>query len=356
MAGNTFGKIFRITSFGESHGECVGGVIDGCPSNIKVDYALLNKKIKARQTNNFPYASSRKESDDIIFISGIYDGKTTGTPIAFTIKNNDIDSSNYEKNKGVFKPSHADFTYFKKYGIFDYKVIGRASARETLVRIIGGCFAMMFLKQFKIEIKAYTTQIGKVCYNGTPIIDLNKTEKNDLHCPDLNTYEAMLNELKSAKEQNDSVGGKVSCFIKNPPIGLGEPVFDKLSSDLAKAMLSINAAKGFEYGSGFEAANMRGSQHNDLLTSDFRTKTNYSGGIQAGISNGETIYFSVAFKPIASIKQNQDSVNMLGEKAIYKGGGRHDVCVIPRVLPVVESMAALVIADHILRFNAYKFN
>lgn len=356
MAGNTFGKIFRITSFGESHGECVGGVIDGCPSNIKVDYALLNKKIKARQTNNFHYASSRKESDEVIFISGIYDGKTTGTPIAFTIKNNDIDSSNYEENKDVFRPSHADFTYYKKYSIFDYKVIGRASARETLVRIVGGCFAMMFLNQFQIKITAYTSQIGKVHYSGTPIIDLNKIEANDLHCPDLKVYESMLNELQSAKEENDSVGGKVSCLIENPPIGLGEPVFDKLSSDLAKAMLSINAAKGFEYGSGFEAANMRGSQHNDLLTSNFRTKTNHSGGIQAGISNGETIYFSVAFKPIASIKQNQDSVNIQGEKTICKGGGRHDVCVIPRVIPVVESMAALVIADHILRFNAYKFN
>ncbi|HOS15423.1 MAG TPA: chorismate synthase [Bacteroidales bacterium] len=356
MAGNTFGKIFCITSFGESHGECVGGVIDGCPSNIKVDYALLNKKIKARQTNNFHYASSRKEDDEVIFISGIYDGITTGSPIAFYIKNNDIDSSNYEENKGVFKPSHADFTYLKKYGISDYKGSGRASARETIVRIVGGCFAMMFLNQFQIKITAYTSQIGKVKYNGNPINNLNKINENNLHCPDLKTYEAMLNELESAKEQNDSVGGRVNCIIENPPVGLGEPVFDKLSSDLAKAMLSINAAKGFEYGSGFEAASMRGSQHNDLLSSNFRTITNHSGGIQAGISNGETIYFSVAFKPIASIRQNQDSVNTQGEKAIYKGGGRHDICVIPRVLPVVEAMAALVMADHILRFNAYKFN
>ena len=356
MAGNTFGTLFTITSFGESHGCCIGGVIDGCPSNLRVDYDLIQQKIKERQTNSLPYTSSRHESDDVIFLSGISNKLTTGAPIAFYIKNQDIDSSHYEANKGVLKPSHADYTYVKKYGIYDYKGSGRASARETLVRVVAGCFAMMFLQSKAIKIKAYTTQIGSIVYPKPLTQILPDADINDLHCPDKEIYQSMLNELKSTRAQNDSIGGKVSCVIENTPVGLGEPVFDKLQADLAKAMLSINAAKGFEYGSGFQSAAMIGSILNDVFTSEFRTKTNHSGGIQAGISIGENIYLSVAFKPLASIGQNQESVNIQGEKAIYKGGGRHDVCVIPSVVPVVEAMATLVLADHLLRFNAYKIH
>lgn len=353
MSGNTFGNIFRLTSFGESHGSHIGGVIDGCPSNIEVDFKLINQKIKERQTSLFTYSSQRKECDEIQFVSGIMNGKTTGTPIAFFITNNDL-SSSYEENKDILKPSHAHYTYWKKYGIYDYKGSGRTSARETLIRVIAGCFAMMYLRQYNIKINAYTSQIGAIKINEEIISDIETAKKNPLFCPDSESYKKMMNELKNTQQNLDTIGAKVSCIIENTPIGLGEPVYDKFQANLGKAMLSINAAKGFEFGSGFKAIEMTGSEHNDLFTKNFRTKTNHSGGIQAGISNGENIYFSVAFKPLSSIMQDQKSINRKGEPAIYKAGGNHDICVVPRVIPVVEAMAALVIVDHILHLHAYK--
>ncbi|MBP7102060.1 MAG: chorismate synthase [Bacteroidales bacterium] len=354
MSGNTFGNYFRLTSFGESHGPFVGGVIEGCPSNMDIDFELINNAIKARKTAMFPYASQRKENDELQFISGIIGSKTTGTPIAFIIKNQEKSSTAYEKNKDILKPSHGYFTYWKKYGIYDYTGSGRASARETIVRVIGGCFAMMYLQQYHITIKAYTTQIGKIQTDIKNIFSNEPIITNPLHCPDNDSYLKMLEALETAKNNKDTIGAKVSCVIKNTPIGLGEPVFDKLHADLGKAMLSINAAKGFEIGSGFTSVCMYGSEHNDLFTQNFHTKSNHSGGIQAGISNGEVIYFSVAFKPISSLMKNQESIDIKGNPAIYTAGGKHDFCVVPRVIPIVEAMAALVIADHILRFNAYK--
>jgi len=356
MSGNTFGNSFRLTSFGESYGSFVGGVIEGCPPNMDIDFALINNAIKARQTSIFAYASQRKENDEVQFISGIMNGKTTGTPIAFLIKNQETSSTAYNKNKNVLKPSHGYFTYWKKYGIYDYKGSGRASARETIVRVIGGCFAMMYLQQYNITIKAYTTQIGQIQINKKNLFYRETISFNPLHCPDNESYVKMLEVLESAKKNKDTIGAQVSCVIRNTPIGIGEPVFDKLHADLGKAMLSINAAKGFEIGSGFTSASMHGREHNDLFTKEFHTKTNHSGGIQAGISNGEVIYFSVAFKPISSIMKDQESIDIKGNPAVYIAGGKHDICVVPRVIPVVEAMAALVIADHILRFNAYKNN
>ncbi len=356
MSGNTFGNCFRLTSFGESHGPYVGGVIEGCPSNINVDFELINNALKARQTAVFTYASQRKENDEVQFISGIMNGKTTGTPIGFLIKNHEISSSAYEKNKDILKPSHGYFTYWKKYGIYDYRGSGRASARETIIRVIGGCFAMMYLRKYNITIKAYTTQIGNTQIDIKKIFDNISNTSNPLHCPDNECYLKMLDVLETAKKNKDTIGAKVSCVIKNTPIGIGEPVFDKLHADLGKAMLSINAAKGFEIGSGFNSVGMYGSEHNDIFTESFHTKTNYSGGIQAGISNGEVIYFSVAFKPVPSLMKDQESIDIKGNSAIYTAGGKHDICVVPRVIPIVKAMAALVIADHLLRFNAYKNN
>jgi len=352
MAGNSTGKLFVLTTFGESHGKAIGGVIDGCPANMEVDYALIQAKLQQRNTSPFP-KNRRKEEDVVEFLSGILDGKTTGMPIAFVIVNKDVQSKDYLQESQVLKPSHAHYVYWQKYGLFDHRGGGRASARETASRVVGGCFALMLLKKYNIEIKAYTTQIGSVkWYHSLEKIGI--IEENSLHCPDLETTQQMLNELEKTMQSNDTVGCKVGCVLKNLPVGLGEPVFDKLSADLAKAMLSIPAAKGFEYGLGFDFAEKHGSEVNDIFTQNFRTKTNFSGGIQAGISNGEPIYFSVVFKPIPSLMQNLSTINTKGEPCVLYRKGRHDICAVPRVLPVVEAMAALTLTDHLVRNETSK--
>ena len=348
MASNSTGKVFILTTFGESHGKAIGGVIDGYPANQEVDYTLIQSKLQQRNSCPFP-KNRRREADRVEFLSGILNGKTLGTPIAFVIANNDVHSEDYQQECQVLKPSHAHYVYLQKYGLFDHRGSGRASARETASWVVGGCFALMLLKQYNIQIKAYTTQIGNVKWNYSLEEIGDAVEENILHCPDAALAQQMLNELEKTMQNNDTVGCKVGCVLKNVPVGLGEPVFDKLSADLAKAILTIPAAKGFEYGLGFDMAKKRGSEVNDIFMPNFRTKTNFSGGIQAGISNGEPIYFSVAFKPIPSIMQDQPTVNTKGEPCILQGRGRHDICAAPRVLPVVEAMAALTVADHLLR-------
>ena len=347
MAGNSTGKVFVLTTFGEPHGKAIGGIIDGCPADMVVDYALISSMLKQRQTAPFP-KNRRREEDNVEFLSGILDGKTTGMPIAFLIPNQDARSEDYQQEELMLKNSHAHYVYWQKYGLFDHRGGGRASARETASWVVGGCFAIMLLKQYNIKIEAYTTQIGNVKWEySLETIDAI-AEENILHCPDASLANQMLAELEKTVNSNDTIGCKVGCVVKNLPVGLGEPVFDKLSADLAKAMISIPAAKGFEYGLGFDAAAKRGSEANDVFLPDFRTKTNFSGGIQAGISNGGNIYFSVAFKPIPTIMQAQQTVNIKGEPCILQGKGRHDICASPRVLPVVVSMTALTLADHLL--------
>ena len=356
MSGNYFGNLFRISTFGESHGTAIGGVIDGCPANMAVDYDLIQRQLLLRQ--NDPLAvNKRKEPDTVEFISGIFEGKTTGTPIAFLIQNKEAKSEDYLQDSQIFKPSHGHFSYWKKYGIYDYRGSGRASARETASQVVCGCFAMMYLKRYNIHIEAFTTQIGSAKLE-KPFYycNLEKAKENPLHCPNEKTAQEMLAVLRETAESKDTVGSTVGCMAWGVPAGLGEPVFEKLSANLAKAMLSIPAAKGFEYGSGFDSAYRKGSEINDLYTENFCTKTNFSGGIQAGISNGNPIYFSVAFKPIPSIMQDQQSIDKQGTISILKASGRHDICASPRVLPVVEAMAAITIADHLLYYNAYKIN
>ncbi|MDR1878136.1 MAG: chorismate synthase [Bacteroidales bacterium] len=355
MSGNSTGNLFCVSAFGESHGPAIGGVIDGCPSEIMVDYDLIKRQLSAR--HNDPLAiNKRREPDEVEFLSGIMDGKTTGTPVAFLIRNKDIETRDYpQEDSLLLKPSHGHFSYWKKYGVFDYRGGGRASARETACRVVAGCFAEMYLRQFNITTEAFTVQTGKI-KSELPFDDCNSEQANEnpLHCPDNAAAERMLSLLEETNRANDTVGCIVGCVIRNLPAGLGEPVFDKLSAELAKAMLSINAAKGFEYGSGFASAGKKGSELNDLFLSDFRTKTNFSGGIQAGISNGNPVYFSVAFKPLPSIGQDQPSINTNGNPGLLKAGNRHDICAVPRVLPVVEAMAAITIVDHLLRNNAYR--
>ena len=354
MAGNYFGNLFRINTFGESHGKAIGGVIDGCPANMTVDYDFIQLQLQLRQ--NDPLAiNKRKEPDTVEFISGIFNGKTTGTPIAFLIQNKDAHSEDYTQEKNILKPSHAHFTYWKKYGIYDFRGSGRASARETACRVVCGCFAMMYLKKYNIHIEAFTTQIGTVKLEKTFYeYDLKMAKKNPLHCPDNETAKKMLSLLNETVTAKDTIGCTVGCMATGVPVGLGEPVFEKLSANLAKAMVSINAAKGFEYGSGFDSATKKGSEINDLYTDNFRTQTNFSGGIQAGISNGNPIYFSVPFKPLPSIMQDQQSIDTDGNTCTLKASGRHDICAAPRVLPVVEAMTALTLVDHFLKNEIIK--
>ena len=356
MTGNCFGNLFRITTFGESHGKGIGGVIDGCPSDIAVDYDLIQCQLYLRQNDPLSI-NKRKEEDKVEFLSGIFNGKTTGAPIAFFIKNKDTKQEDYSQEENILKPSHGHFSYWKKYGTYDYRGSGRFSARETACRVVGGCFAMMFLNKYNIKIEAFTTQIGAIKLEKEfYLYDLEKAKENPFHCPDDKTALKMFFYLKVIADIKDTVGCVVGCLVNNVPVGLGEPVFEKLSANLAKAMLSINAAKGFEYGSGFNSAYKKGSEINDIYMSDFRTKTNFSGGIQAGISNGNPIYFSVPFKPVPSIRHEQPSVDKEGNPCIFKAYGRHDICVSPRVIPVVEAMTAITLADHLLYYNAYKIN
>lgn len=347
MAGNTFGTLFRLTTFGESHGAAIGGVIDGCPPGITLDTDAVQHELNRRRPGQSAIVTQRKEPDEVQFLSGIFEGKTTGAPIGFIVPNTNQKSNDYSHIKDVYRPSHADYTYDKKYGIRDYRGGGRSSARETISRVVGGAIAKQMLPG--ITINAYTSAVGHITIEKPyQDLDLTLTETNDVRCPDTDAAARMEQYIKEIRKQGDTVGGVVSCVIKNVPAGLGEPVFDKLHADLGKAMLSINAVKGFEYGSGFEGAAMKGSEHNDLFNADGSTKTNLSGGIQGGISNGMDIYFRVAFKPVATIMQAQQTIDSSGNITEMHGKGRHDACVVPRAVPIIEAMAALVLADFYL--------
>ncbi len=357
MAGNSFGKIFTFTSFGESHGTAIGGIIDGCPPGITVDTDFVQSELDRRKPGQSKITTPRSEADTVEFLSGIFDGKSTGTPIGFIIKNKDQQSTDYDHLKNIYRPSHADYTYDKKYGIRDHRGGGRSSARETATRVVAGAVAKLILREFNIEILGYVSQIGNVSMKeDSTEITFEAIENSMVRCPNIATSDEMITLVEALQKDGDSTGGIVSCIIENCPAGLGEPVFDKLHADLGKAMLSINAVKGFEFGHGFKSSAMRGSELNDSFRNKdgkIVTKTNYSGGIQGGISNGERIYFDVAFKPVATIMKQQQTVGKDGENIDFKAQGRHDPCVVPRAVPIVESMAALVIVDHLLRNKLY---
>lgn len=349
---NTFGTHFRFTSFGESHGAIVGGVIDGCPSGLVVDFDFLKKEMARRQPAQSQIVSQRAENDEVTFLSGIFENKTTGAPIAFSIKNEDVQSADYENIKNVFRPSHADFTYYQKYGNVDFRGGGRSSARETASRMVAGAFAKMILQEKGIVINAFASQIGNIKIS-VPIekINFSQIEKNPVRCPQSDVAEEMVSFLENIKEAGDSIGGIVTCIITGLCTGIGEPIFDKLQARLAFAMLSIPAAHGFDYGAGFEGVEQKGSLQNDIFISKkgkIITATNNSGGIQGGISNSMPVYFRVLFKPTSSISIVQQTVDIQGNTTEIKIGGRHDVCVVPRAVPVVEAMAALTLADYLL--------
>lgn len=350
--GNSFGRIFRISTFGESHGKGLGVIIDGCPAGLPIDEDFIRKELQRRKPGQSKITTQRKEEDECQILSGVFEGKSTGTPIALVILNTDQKSKDYSHISDKFRPSHADYTYFEKYGIRDYRGGGRSSARETAARVAAGAIAKQLLAHYGVRIHAYVSQVGNLSLNKPyQELDLTTIEDNIVRCPDPVMAEQMIDYIDQIRKERDTVGGVVSCVAQQVPAGLGEPVFDKLHAELGKAMLSINAVKGFEYGSGFEGVAMRGSEHNDLFYQEegkVKTKTNYSGGIQGGISNGEDIYFRVAFKPVATIMQDQESINEAGETAIVSGKGRHDPCVVPRAVPIVEAMCALVLADYLL--------
>lgn len=347
MAGNSFGNKYVITTFGESHGLAIGGIIDGCPSNIELDLNAIQKELDRRKPGQSKLVTQRKEADEVVFLSGIFEGKTLGTPIAFQIVNTNSKPQDYDLLKDVFRPSHADFVYQKKHQHRDHRGGGRSSARETAARVVAGAIAKQIVRP--VEIHAYVSSVGNISTTKSyQQLDLSLTEKTAVRCPDLEIAEKMEQLILDTKKQGDTVGGIITCVIKNVPIGLGEPVFDRLEAQLAKAMLSINACKGFSLGSGFEGTKMFGSQHNDYYNSDGTTKTNFSGGIQGGISNGMDIYFDVAFKPVATLLQPQEMLTAQGTLETIKGKGRHDACVVPRAVPIVEAMAALVIADFMI--------
>jgi chorismate synthase len=350
--GNTFGKIFKIITYGESHGLGLGVVIDGCPAGLPIDEEFIRLEMQRRKPGQSKITTQRKEEDEIQILSGVFEGKSTGTPIGIVIMNTDQKSKDYSHIADKYRPSHADYTYSLKYGMRDYRGGGRSSARETSARVAAGAIAKMLLAHFGISIQAYVSQVGHLKLNKSyQELNLDKTEDNIIRCPDPEVAGEMIAYIDQVRKQRDTIGGVVSCVAKGVPPGLGEPVFDRLHAELGKAMLSINAVKGFEYGSGFEGIKMNGSQHNDAFYQDgdkVRTRTNHSGGIQGGISNGEDIYFNVAFKPVATIMQDQDSINEAGEAVTVSGKGRHDPCVVPRAVPIVEAMAALVLADYLL--------
>ncbi len=352
MAGNSFGKIFKLTTFGESHGVAIGGVIDGCPAGLPLDLEAIQKDLDRRKPGQSSIVTQRKEPDTVEFFSGIFEGVTTGTSIGFVIRNANQKSKDYSHIKDSFRPSHADYTYYKKYGdVRDYRGGGRSSARETASRVVAGAIAKQILSS--VSFQAYVSGVGNLKLN-TPYteLDLSKTEENIVRCPDPELATEMEAYIKQIRKEGDTIGGTVSCVIKGVPVGLGEPVFDRLHAELGKAMLSINAVKGFQYGSGFEGTALKGSQHNDLFEKDGTTKTNYSGGIQGGISNGMDIYFDVAFKPVATIMQDQETIDKDSEIVVMQGKGRHDPCVVPRAVAIVEAMAALVIVDYYLQDRA----
>lgn len=353
MAGNIFGKAFTISTFGESHGKAIGVIIDGCPAGLEINEDFIQSELARRRPGQSSIVTQRKESDTAQILSGVFEGFSTGTPIAIIINNKDARSKDYSHIATKFRPSHADFTYHKKYGRRDYRGGGRSSARETAARVAAGAIAKLFLKAQGIDIQAYVSQVGHLSTTKPyQKLDFSNTEKTAVRCPDLEVAEEMISFIKEVRKDGDTIGGVVNAVVTGTPAGLGDPAFDKLHADLAKAMLSINACKGFEYGSGFEGIKMRGSEHNDIFYQEdgaTKTKTNYSGGIQGGISNGMDIYFRVAFKPVATIVTAQESVNEAGESVEVVGKGRHDPCVVPRAVPIVEAMTALVLADHLLR-------
>lgn len=353
MAGSIFGSAFRISTFGESHGKAIGVIIDGCPAGLDIDEAFIQAELDRRKPGQSAIVTQRKESDTVQILSGIFEGKSTGTPIGMLIPNDDQRSHDYGHIADKYRPSHADFTYQEKYGVRDYRGGGRSSARETAARVAAGAIAKLFLAQNGVNIQAYVSQVGPlILQKSADELDLSLTESNDVRCPDPEMAVQMIDLIKAVRKDGDTIGGVVSAVITGCPVGLGEPAFDKLHADLGKAMLSINACKGFEYGSGFAGVSMRGSEHNDVFYQEdgkIKTRTNHSGGIQGGISNGMDITFRVAFKPVATIIPAQESVNTQGESVEVTGRGRHDPCVLPRAVPIVESMAALVLADHLLR-------
>ncbi|HOX82106.1 MAG TPA: chorismate synthase [Chryseolinea sp.] len=354
---NIYGTLFKISTFGESHGPAIGVIIDGCPAGLTIDETFIQSELDRRKPGQSKITTQRKEDDTFKILSGVFEGKSTGTPIALVIENQDQRSKDYSHIAETFRPSHADYTYDAKYGNRDYRGGGRSSARETAARVAAGAIAKLLLKHEGININAYVSQVGEITTPHYTQLDLSKTEDNIVRCPDQGIAEKMIEHIDAVRIARDTIGGIVTCVIKNTPVGLGEPVFDKLHAELGKAMLSINAVKGFEYGSGFEGVKQLGSQHNDEFYNEggrIRTKTNHSGGIQGGISNGEDIYFNVAFKPVATIMQDQPSVDKYGNEATVSGKGRHDPCVVPRAVPIVEAMAALVLADFLLRGKVSK--
>lgn len=352
--GSTYGKIFKIATFGESHGVGIGVIIEGCPAGVSFDMDFIQSELTRRKPGQSRITTQRREADEFEVLSGIFEGKTTGTPIAMVIRNEDQRSKDYSHIAAQFRPSHADYTYQAKYGVRDYRGGGRSSARETAARVAAGALAKLLLNDLGVNIQAYVSQVGAMKL-GKPYteLDLMLTETNAVRCPDPEMAQQMFDYIDDVRKKGDSVGGVVNCVVTGAPVGWGEPVFDKLHAELGKAMLSINAVKGFEYGSGFEGVEMLGSQHNDAFFIDddntVHTRSNHSGGIQGGISNGEDIYFKVAFKPVATIMQDQESVDQHGDVAVVQGKGRHDPCVVPRAVPIVEAMAALVLADFYLR-------
>jgi chorismate synthase len=347
LSGNKFGHLFTLTTFGESHGPALGGVIDGCPAGVSIDEDAIQADLDRRKPGQSKIVTQRKEPDRVEIFSGVFEGMTTGTPIGFLIYNSNQKSKDYDHIKNAYRPSHADYVYDKKYGFRDYRGGGRSSARETVARVVAGSIAKQFMAGMQFH--AFVSAVGHLKLENPHLIsDFSSVESNPVRCPDPKMAKEMEDYIKQIRKEGDTVGGVVSCVIKNVPVGLGEPVFDKLHAELGKAMLSINAVKGFEYGSGFEGASWRGSQHNDLFNEDGTTKTNYSGGIQGGISNGMDIYFNVAFKPVATIMQDQNTIDKSGKEITMQGKGRHDPCVVPRAVPIVEAMASLVLADYFL--------
>jgi len=344
---NSFGKLFTITSFGESHGIAIGGVIDGCPAGLKLDLNAIQAELDRRKPGQSKIVTQRKEPDQVEFMSGIFEGQTTGTSIGFIIKNTNQKSKDYSDIKQTFRPSHADYTYTKKYGLRDYRGGGRSSARETANWIVAGAIAKQLLASIKIN--AFTSSVGSIILNKPyQDLDFSKTEGNIVRCPDTASAEAMIQHIQKIKKQGDTIGGTITCVAQNVPLGFGEPIFDKLHARLGQAMLTLNAVKGFEYGSGFEGTKLKGSQHNDAFNKDGSTKTNLSGGIQGGISNGMDIYFRVAFKPVATLLQKYNTIDSDGNALEVQGKGRHDPCVVPRAVPIIEALTAMVLADFYL--------
>ncbi|AEI47861.1 chorismate synthase [Runella slithyformis] len=351
---STYGKIFKIATYGESHGTAIGVVVEGCPAGVDFDLDFIQQELDRRKPGQSRITTQRREADTVQVLSGVFEGKTTGTPISMVIWNEDQRSKDYSHIADQFRPSHADFTYQTKYGVRDYRGGGRSSARETAARVAAGALAKLLLNDLGVTVQAFVSQVGKLKLNKDyKELELSLTDSNAVRCPDPEMAQQMFDYIDDIRKQGDSIGGLVSCVLKSVPVGWGEPVFDKLHAELGKAMLSINAVKGFEYGSGFAGVELLGSEHNDAFYTDdegrIRTRTNHSGGIQGGISNGEDIFFNVAFKPVATIMQEQESVNQEGETILVQGKGRHDPCVLPRAVPIVEAMAALVLVDFYLR-------